>query len=616
MSQENLNNLNNLENAEILKLNLEKVEQKEASQEELLNWLDNEGAKFKLETQEELSKSNTVDLDQSTFEKIKNETNIENDLNVITLEAQRAVNEASEQVKDIPQKTKAELRAPNITKKLEGTFANGEDFSEANRIALKINDLIETLPVEQQEGASGKLKQLLNNKDLYYYKELHDILLKEKRSSEVIKQDVENKSFTHAKDFDGVIKQVEAMGGIQGSSEFFTVEMIKDIIQGVRSGNKDINSVTSAGGLRSKIASLLAEPDPMKAIQYGSITINGELKNIQTQYLDANKVKVNLGRGWEIMDKDDLNKLRQESDNTRSAEGITIGEKIESKTEEPLSKDEFLKELIYTRGMSSTQFNDYLLKSLEERKQLLSTLVIKQENSADETRTQTSVSDVSVANLEADKGEGKSSEKESTQVTNIEYKELVIPSTEEIVTDRLIYKDVLPERAEINENYARQEDGELKENYKNYAESLKELIQQNPEKLKIIKTEIRNSYEKIMTLVGIPSSVYGKSETWIDWDLAKQAYLAKNSDKSNSNYTLGNPLEDNQTGIREDIINRHVGWEVLGYAKHDSSFIDTLDKNKDSYQKVITLINEGIQFNKLSSYKLAELGKLMKENRS
>jgi hypothetical protein len=613
MSQENLNNL---ENAEILKLNLEKVEQKEVSQEELLNWLDNEGAKFKLETQEELSKSNTVNLDQSTFEKIKNETNIENDLNVITLEAQRAVNEASKQVKDIPQKTMAELRAPNITKKLEGTFANGEDFSEANRIALKINDLIETLPVEQQEGASGKLKQLLNNKDLYYYKELHDILLKEKRSSEVIKQDVENKSFTHAKDFDGVIKQVEAMGGIQGSSEFFTAEMIKDIIQGVRSGNKDINSVTSAGGLRSKIASLLAEPDPMKAIQYGSITINGELKNIQTQYLDANKVKVNLGRGWEIMDKDDLNKLRQESDNTRSAEGITIGEKIESKTEEPLSKDEFLKELIYTRGMSSTQFNDYLLKSLEERRQLLSTLVIKQENSADETRTQTSVSDASVANLEADKGEGKSSEKESTQVTNIEHKELVIPSTEEIVTDRLIYKDVLPERAEINENYARQEDGELKENYKNYAESLKELIQQNPEKLKIIKTEIRNSYEKIMTLVGIPSSVYGKSETWIDWDLAKQAYLAKNSDKSNSNYTLGNPLEDNQTGIKEDIINRHVGWEVLGYAKHDSSFIDTLDRNKDSYQKVVTLINEGIQSNKLSSYKLVELGKLMKENRS
>lgn len=613
MSQENLNNL---ENAEILKLNLEKVEQKEVSQEELLNWLDNEGAKFKLETREELSKSNTVDLDQSTFEKIKNETNIENDLNAITLEAQRAVNEASEQVKDIPQKTMAELRAPNITKKLEGTFANGEDFSEANRIALKINDLIETLPVEQQEGASGKLKQLLNNKDLYYYKELHDILLKDKKSSEVIKQDVENKSFTHAKDFDGVIKQVEAMGGIQGSSEFFTAEMIKDIIQGVRSGNKDINSVTSAGGLRSKIASLLAEPDPTKAIQYGSITINGELKNIQTQYLDANKVKVNLGRGWEIMDKDDLNKLRQESDNTRSAEGITIAEKIENKTEEPLSKGEFLKELIYTRGMSSTQFNDYLLKSLEERKQLLSTLVIKQENSADETRTQTSVSDASVANLEADKGEGKSSEKESTQFTNIEHKELVIPSTEEIVTNYFLYKDVVPERAEMNEKAARQEGGELRDNYKNQAETYKEFLRNNPEKLASTKNKIRNSYQKAMELIGIPSSIYGNSETWIDWDLAKQAYLAKNPEKSNSNYKLGNPLEDDQSEVRESIVNRHVGWEVLGFTKHDPSFINSLDKNKSSYQKIVSLINEGVQSNKLSSYKLAELGKLLKENRT
>ena len=46
MTQENLNNL---ENNEIPKTTPEKVEEKEISQEEFLNWLDNEGNMFKNE---------------------------------------------------------------------------------------------------------------------------------------------------------------------------------------------------------------------------------------------------------------------------------------------------------------------------------------------------------------------------------------------------------------------------------------------------------------------------------------------------------------------------------------------------------------------------------------
>ncbi len=85
---------NNQENNETPKASQENIEQKEISQEEFLNWLDNEGNNFRQETQQELSKSNSVDLDQSTFEKIKNETGIESDLNTLNQEAEKHIDEA------------------------------------------------------------------------------------------------------------------------------------------------------------------------------------------------------------------------------------------------------------------------------------------------------------------------------------------------------------------------------------------------------------------------------------------------------------------------------------------------------------------------------------------
>lgn len=596
-------NKNNLENNETPKVVLENIQEKEISPEEFLNIANNEEQKFKQETNEEVSKLNSVNLDQSIFENIKNETNVEKDLNAINTESVTVINEAKDQVKNPQQKTMAEMRAPNITKKLKDIFPNEQDFSEANRIALKINDLVESLPEDKQKDASEKLRQLLNSKDIYFYKELHDNILEDKKRFESLKQDVENKSFTNAKDFDEVIKQIDIMSGVQGSSEFFTPDMIKNVIQGVRSGERKITDVTSAGGLRQKIAVLLAEPDPTKAVRYESVIINGESRNIQTQYFnDPDKIKVNLGRGWEIMSKDDFSKLHQESEKVQNSQNIITSEKAEIKIEEPLSKDDALKEMIYTQGMSVDQIKAHMAKSPEERKRLRDSLVIEQENSENEIKpaTQKLEQEAPDLSVEINKTEEQTPKKEEKQPVDTEYNETL-----------LLGKKLSNFPEAVQEKY--------RESVEKYSTGLNTGMQEKDENgltlVDKIKNNIRSDYDVVMNKLGILSSPAGTSDNWIYWDLGKQSYFSEHPDESNENYNLANPFSTENQEITKDIINRHVGWEVLGYAKNNPEFLNGLDKNKDSYLKITSLINEGARANKLSSYKLAELGKLVQENK-
>lgn len=157
-------------------------------------------------------------------------------------------------------KTLAEMRAENITKKLRGFFQSESEFFEANRIALKINAIIDALPEEQQKNALEKLRTFLGSenakKDIYYYKELNDEIVKERNK---MKQIVEK-------------NKVEA----------------------------NINDT----------------------ISFQTVYIDGKLRDIQSQRSDQpEKVKVNLGRGWELMNKDAFNKILQESDALSEALG-------------------------------------------------------------------------------------------------------------------------------------------------------------------------------------------------------------------------------------------------------------------------------------------------------
>ncbi len=129
-----------------------------------------------------------------------------------------------------------------------------------------------------------------------------------------------------------------------------------------------------------------------------------------------------------------------------------------------------------------------------------------------------------------------------------------------------------------------------------------------------LKNTIRTEYNSIMSKIGILSSPAGASDNWIYWDLGKQSYLSEHPQESNENYKLENPFTEQNQEILADIINRHVGWEVLGYVKNNPDFLNTLDKSKDSYSKIVSLVGEEKQLGKLSSYKLTELGKLIREN--
>ena len=132
---------NNLENNETPKVFQKNIEHKEISQEEFLHWLDNEENLFKQETQQELIKSNSVDLNQPTFEKIKNETNIESDLNTINQEVEKYIDEArklileSEALQKSPSYLSFESidlvdRGEDQQKKLEEMVASGKISSE------------------------------------------------------------------------------------------------------------------------------------------------------------------------------------------------------------------------------------------------------------------------------------------------------------------------------------------------------------------------------------------------------------------------------------------------------------------------------------------------------
>jgi len=131
-----------------------------------------------------------------------------------------------------------------------------------------------------------------------------------------------------------------------------------------------------------------------------------------------------------------------------------------------------------------------------------------------------------------------------------------------------------------------------------------------------IKNTIRSDYNTIMDKLGILSSPAGASDNWIYWDLGKQSYLSEHPDESSENYNLSNPFNVENNEIIKDIVNRHVGWEVLGYIKNNPEFLNSLNNEKDSYLKIISLIKKSQNREKIHSYELSNLGKLIVENKN
>lgn len=51
------------------------------------------------------------------------------------------------------------------------------------------------------------------------------------------------------------------------------------------------------------------EPNLNNAISYEIVFINGEPRNIQTQENGSGQIKINRGRGWELMNRDQYQEL-------------------------------------------------------------------------------------------------------------------------------------------------------------------------------------------------------------------------------------------------------------------------------------------------------------------
>ena len=180
----------------------------------------------------------------------------------------------------------------------------------------------------------------------------------------------------------------------------------------------------------------------------------------------------------------------------------------------------------------------------------------------------------------------------------------------------LSYGDVNPEAYK----YGLNEEGELEKESSGsrYSESLSNILDSDrAESLETVKETIRNYYEHIKQNLGLEDTVYGKSETWIYWDIAKQEYMVNNPESSKEEYLLADPLDfENSSESREliqQIADRHIAWEIC-----NPQNIDSFNK-KGLSQRTINLIekakeNPGSQA--LSSIEYSELGRLVREANS
>ncbi len=332
---------NNLENNEVPKVTPENLEQKEISQEELLNYLDNEEKSFKNETSEEINKSNSVDLDQPTFEKIKNETGVEEELNTINQEAEKYINEARQLIteSEVLQKNPVHSSFEGIDlmdtgedqkKKIDEMVSMGKISAEE---VEKIKSEISNENIRQEEAVKNKeTENLVNIKKVFEKFDLSlgkKMTLKDSRGfpvecevvdfdkdkgiigiaelnergipkvttfynpedSERLTFDLNYKSESLEKNEKPNIEQliqsvsslpelykvIQNAGGIQGSSENYSAEQIWERIRAYVNNQAEENIITRTGGLREKVKELKAQRETNKN-QENPVAENKEVK--------------------------------------------------------------------------------------------------------------------------------------------------------------------------------------------------------------------------------------------------------------------------------------------------------------------------------------------------
>lgn len=410
------------------------------------------------------------------------------------------------------------------------------------------------------------------------------------------------------------------------------------------------------------------EPNPNNAISYETVFINGEPRNIQTQEDGSGQIKINRGGGWELMSRDQYSEFLDTIDKEEDAQDkFEEATDIEEKEDIKLTKEEILKELHYTANMSPDEWRGYMSRSVSGRKRILEdiTLIQKEDNKEDiniaqenedafkpeiennfqfkkqkvfESSSKTDhLEDIkenmtpdqwmdylhlpdterdnflrSIKNIEAPKAVNESvgsnqtlekeisNEKSPTELLNT-YKEY------------LSYGDIDPEAYK----YALSEEGELEKNSSDarYSESLLNILNsERAESLETVKGTIRNYYEHIKKNLGLEDD-YGKSDSWIYWDIAKQDFMLNNPESSSPEYLLADPLDfENSAESREliqQIADRHIAWEICRPQNIDN--INTQNLSQRAVDLIEKAKTDRGNSRALSSFEYSELGRLVRE---
>ncbi len=177
----------------------------------------------------------------------------------------------------------------------------------------------------------------------------------------------------------------------------------------------------------------------------------------------------------------------------------------------------------------------------------------------------------------------------------------------QIVRKKLSYQDadLPPEQLE-----AMLRDAESREMAEKYAHHLNKLPEREVER---VLPGIKGQTKKVLDVLDVPISPYGKSDSWAYWDLGKQQfYYEQNKNpapEENNPYRYAPALEK-----VDEISDRHIGWEF--YHAPAETREKAFESIEDPYYlaRVFEVLqNDPKADGQLPSHEYAELGKILRE---
>ncbi len=145
-----------------------------------------------------------------------------------------------------------------------------------------------------------------------------------------------------------------------------------------------------------------------------------------------------------------------------------------------------------------------------------------------------------------------------------------------------------------------------------YGESLRDILR-NTESRKAV-TSMMEACDKTLDQLNIIPSPFAKSNSWVWWDMAKQNYYFQTYLKNPNEIETGGYTVGTWQGKQNEIVNRHVGWEVYRAFRtgEDNGLLNKLASH-EQVEHIRTLLMKSPKENgTLSSNELAELGELLK----